>query len=171
MKEIKLTKGLTTQVDDEDYEYLNQFKWYAFKRRYTYYAGRSKYQSGVKKTILMHRVVMNTPFKLVPDHIDHNGLNNQKTNLRNVTNSENNRNRINRSNKNLHKYKTSNYYGVCVLVINRNNKEYIYYRTYVYINNKSTYIGCFKKENEAAFAYNEATKKYCGEFANLNIIE
>jgi hypothetical protein len=56
MKEIELTQGLFTQVDDEDFEYLNQWKWYAIKSSQTYYAVRRDVLS--KKIIQMHRIIM-----------------------------------------------------------------------------------------------------------------
>ena len=53
-KIIPLTQGKVAIVDDEDYEYLNQFKWYADKNTNTFYAARGVYENGKKKTLLMH---------------------------------------------------------------------------------------------------------------------
>ncbi len=77
-----------TMVDDEDYEELNKYKWLAHKKptNSTQYAIRCG-------TIRMHRIIMKTPDGLEVDHIDGNGLNNQKSNLRNVTNAKNQYNR------------------------------------------------------------------------------
>lgn len=85
MKEIKLKGGSITYVDDEDYEYLNQFHWLESYG----YAKRNIMINGKLKSLLMHRVIMKPPVNLVVDHIDHNKLNNQKYNLRNCTSSEN----------------------------------------------------------------------------------
>lgn len=93
MKEIKLTQGKVVLVDDEDYEYLNQFKWYALKNHRTYYAQRVIQNNYIKRTLKMHRVIMDTPCGLEVDHIDGDGLNNQKCNLRNCTFAENRKNR------------------------------------------------------------------------------
>lgn len=97
MKEIKLTQGKVALVDDEDFEYLNQWKWYAARSKNTYYATR-RAQSGQpykQITIQMHRLLMGLEQgnKAVIDHIDRNGLNNCKVNLRITTLAENNRNR------------------------------------------------------------------------------
>ena len=91
MKEIKLTQGKVALVDDEDFKWLSYFKWFAHKysnnrhRVIAYYkVARRKYAS-----LYMHRLIMNAPDGLEIDHIDHNPLNNQKSNLRLVTHTEN----------------------------------------------------------------------------------
>ncbi len=62
MKEIKLTQGKVALVDDEDYEYLNQWKWNPIRSHKNYYAARGGlYFGDQKKTISMHRVIMDTP--------------------------------------------------------------------------------------------------------------
>lgn len=90
MKEIKLTQEKLVMVDDEYYDELSKYKWYARKDLHTYYAQRKEKQSDGKwKIIHMHRVILNTPIGLKTDHIDRNGLNNQRINLRIVTHQEN----------------------------------------------------------------------------------
>ena len=99
MKEISLTKGMVALVDDEDFDYINQWKWYADfrKDRNTLYAARAERDTilGWKRQhkVFMHRVIMDTPEGLVTDHINHNGLDNRKCNMRNVTHSQNGMNR------------------------------------------------------------------------------
>lgn len=100
MKRIKLTRGKYALVDDEDYNFLNQWKWYAFKcgrKTKIYYACRTirTHKDGkiIKRNISMHRIIMTPPRNMVIDHKDHNGLNNQKKNLKICTQIENNRNR------------------------------------------------------------------------------
>jgi len=147
MKEIKLTQGKVALVDDEDFDYLNQFKWHASKSRKTFYASRGK-----NPAIKMHRFIMKTKEGLQVDHIDHNGLNNQKNNLRNCTIHQNNMNK------------------------GMGEKEYmrgIYkaknrFRSIITLNYKSYSIGFFKTEEEAARAYDQKAKEMFGEFANLN---
>ena len=86
MKSIPLTRGKFALVDDEDYEYLNQWKWFCAH-------GRAVRGGGYKKkSVFMHRVILNTPDGYHTDHIDSNPLNNQKSNLRVCTIAENNRN-------------------------------------------------------------------------------
>lgn len=156
MKEIKLTQGKFAQVDDWNYDRLNESKWYAFKKKYTYYAVRFIYFNNSQKSILMHREIMNTPIGLECDHEDHNGLNCLEENLRNCTHSENQKNRRPSVNG------TSKYLGVSY------SKAKKKYRADISLNNNDTFLGAFSTETEAALAYNEAAKKYHGEFANLN---
>jgi hypothetical protein len=92
MKLISLTQGKFAQVDDWNYDWLMQWKWYANKNRDTYYAVRKCKINGKESAILMHREIMGTPIELVVDHINHDGLNNMEYNLRNCTESQNQRN-------------------------------------------------------------------------------
>jgi len=155
MKEILLTQNKVALVDDEDYEYLNQWNWYALKNRNTYYAQRTKTINGKECAIKMHRIIMNTPDDLEVDHIDHNGLNCQKYNMRNCTFEQNRKNR-NHCGK-------SKYKGVSFTSYNKPFSR-------IKVNGKLIHLGVFDSEINAAKAYNEAAKKYYGEYANLNII-
>ena len=96
VKEIQLTRGLVALVDDEDFEWLSEYKWCAIPRRYMeknkhWYAVRGR----SRKLISMHREIMDPPNGLVVAHMDNNGLNNCKSNLRVTTRRLNNANRIN----------------------------------------------------------------------------
>lgn len=95
MKQILLTKGKVTLVDNEDFDFLNQWKWNISTSGY---ANRSQYiKLGVKKygskVIRMHRLINNTPDGFFTDHINQNKLDNRKSNLRTVTKSQNGFNR------------------------------------------------------------------------------
>lgn len=91
MKEIQLTQGKVALVDDEDFDWLNQYRWYYHKggTKLTYARGRM--HEGSNKLVLMHRAIMNPPDNMVIDHRDGNGLNNQRANLWICTNLENTR--------------------------------------------------------------------------------
>lgn len=159
MKLIPLTQNKFAQVDDEDYDYLNQFKWYAFKVKHTFYAIRAiRLLTGKQKQIFMHRVIMNTPDDMEVDHKDHNGCNNQKDNIRNCTHFQN----IGNKKKGINC--SSKYKGVTWC---KNDKCW---QASIQIDGKSIYLGRFKIEIEAALAYNKAAKFYFGDFANPNII-
>jgi hypothetical protein len=157
MKEIKLQNGLVALVDDEDYDHLIQYKWRAIKARDTFYAVDSS-----RKNNRMHRIIMNTAKGMEVDHRDHNGLNNQKTNLRNCSFQENRRNRK----KNINCIIP--YKGVSISRQTRNNKLYCYIQATIKVNNKAKFLGFFPTPLDAAKAYDKAAKKYFGEFANLN---
>lgn len=156
MKIIKLSKKYETIVDDEDYEYLNQWKWYTFKSRpnLIYVTRRIN-----NKTIYLHRFILNITNKnTIIDHIDGNPLNNQKSNLRICTQSEN------MQNARKHKNCSSKYKGVCW---DKNRNKWI---VNLDINKKRIHIGRFNLEKDAALAYNKAATKYFGSFAKLNEI-
>lgn len=96
IKELKLTCGEVVLLDDEDYERIDKTGWYLTPEnrnengnlnvRKTRYATHDTYGK-------MHRWILGiTDSKIVVDHIDHNGLNNQKSNLRTVTSSQNKKN-------------------------------------------------------------------------------
>lgn len=140
MKEINLTQGKVAQVDDEDYEFLSQYKWHANKNYQTYYAKRSDQRDGISSIISMHRDIMGRSEGMQIDHIDGNGLNNQKSNLRFVTVRQNAQNK-----KNINK--TSKYPGV------RWDKDRNKWRANIYINGKTKHLGRFESEEDAFCAY------------------
>ena len=158
MKEIELTKGQVVLVDDEDYDRLMEHKWYALKRQACgFFAARNirKVINGksVGRTHYMHREIMNPPDDMQVDHIDWNGLNNTKSNLRVCTSQQNCRHQRKLQQGNS-KWKgvTSGYWN--------GNKRW----------RASISIGLFKTELEAAAAYNEAAKLIFKEYAVLNNI-
>lgn len=159
MKTIQLTQGKVALVDDEDYEFLNKFKWCAtVNKAGNWYAVR--YSNGISKPIKMHRFIMDAEgrWNLV-DHKDRDSLNNQKNNLRFCTHSQNMRNRASQKNS------SSKYLGVGWHIVRRR------WVASIRINGKKTILGRFKDEKDAAVEYNKVALKYHGEFANLNIID
>jgi hypothetical protein len=155
MKEIKLTQGKVALVDDDDYDYLNQWRWYAHKDKNTFYALRkeARNMSRIQKDIKMHRLIMNTPDGMQVDHIDHDGLNNQKSNLRNCTSAQNGKNRQCNHNR---KYK-----GVYIV-----KDKYV---ARIHVDGKNCLLGYYETEIEALQSYDNAALKYYGEFASLNL--
>lgn len=162
MKVIKLTRGRVALVDDEDYNELSKYTWHAIKGNSTWYATRSVYLGGGRKnrkttSIIMHRQIMGASGHLdVVDHADHDGLNNQKSNLRKTNHSGNNRNKSSEKNS------TSKYLGVDF------DKSRNKWKSRIRFNGKELYLGRFDSEIDAAKAYDEAAKKYHKEFANPN---
>jgi len=161
MKYIKLTQRFKdrepvyTMVDDGDYELLNQWSWRFRDNGYTKYAFRVIKFKCNYVVIHMHRFLLHTPEQLQVDHIDGNGLNNQRNNIRNCTFQENILNKKHHG--------KSKYTGVCY-----NGKNI---RSVIFVNNKQLHLGYYKSEEDAALAYNCAALTYFGQFAKLNIIE
>lgn len=156
----KLGIGKTILVDDADYEYLSQFTWWVQKAKNTLYAIR--YNPETKKRQLMHRLLFNlTDSRVFIDHINHNGLDNQKNNLRICTNADNQKNKKGNG--------TSSYLGVSKYTYKNGttNKKWI---ATIKHNGKYKYLGIFENEIDAAKSYNKAALEYHGEFANLNKI-
>jgi len=136
MKKIKLTKNKFTIVDDEDFELLNQFKWFYNNLGY---AVRSKKRKNSRKsdTIYMHRVINKTPFDFFTDHINQNKLDNRKTNLLAVSGIENGRNR------GKPKHNTSGFKGVAW---DKSRNKWI---AYLRVNYKHIYLGRFLDIDDA----------------------
>jgi len=140
MKEIPLSQGLFALVDDEDYDELMKYKWFASVGNKNTYACRNCTINGKHKTIMMHRQIKNNDnLKLFTDHIDGNGLNNCKSNLRIVTKRQNA--------QNLHIEKTSKYAGV---YFSKKRKRFI---STIRFGKKRFHLGSFIIEEEAHKAY------------------
>jgi hypothetical protein len=164
-KEIPLTKGKVALVDDEDFEYLSQFKWQYQQDKQTGYAKRGVYLGGGRanskwKIVMMHKEVMKAEQTQKIDHKDGNGLNNQKDNLRHCDSAQNMRNSKKRS-----ALTSSPYKGVCY------QKKRNRYLASIAVDGKKIFLGRFFQEDDAARAYNEAATKLFGEFALLNVVD
>ena len=161
MKTIELTQGYVTVVDDDDYKMLMENKWCAVNTGGYVYAQRC-HPKGKIKNPRIHRVVMGiTDPKMCVDHIDHDTLNNQKSNLRVCTSSENNRNRKSRTGDECVYKGVSRHW-------NTKNGEFIGWRAQICSNGKRKNVGVFETEEEAAKAYDLAARTIHGEFAWLN---
>ncbi len=158
MKEIKLSQGKVALVDDEDFEYLNQFKWFAHKARGIYYADRHSPRSHYKRTFIrMHREILKLKdSRIMVDHINHNGLDNRRENLRSCTNQQNGMNRKSVKNS------SSEFKGVSWHSVNKN------WLVQIQKGKDKFYLGYFSSETDAARAYNKKAQELFGEFANLN---
>ena len=143
MKQIPLTQGKIALVDDEDYSDLMRFKWFAFKKGNSFYVRRnSPMVQGRQSAILMHRVIINPSDDLEIDHINGDGLDNRKENLRIVTHRQNCQNR--------HEVKTSRYPGV------HWNKMKKKWHSLIQVNGIRKHLGYFKDELDAATTYRVA---------------
>ncbi len=159
MKHIPLTQGKVAIVDDEDYDFLMQWKWYAGKAGRRYYAVRNtrNQKMGSPPIIFMHRVIVNAPEDKDIDHKNHNALDNRKVNLRICTRSENMANVRPQTNR------ISQYKGV-----SQTGRRKQAWRSRIKHNYITIYIGYYASEIEAAKAYDKKAKELFGEFACTN---
>lgn len=149
---IPLTKGYVAIVDADDYERLAQYKWQVSKARNNLYAARK--QGGM--TIKMHRQILNAPRHLYCDHINHNGLDNRKCNLRLCTPAQNTYNKRPLPNS------TSKYKGVSW------DRKARKWQAEIRHHSRTIHIGYFEYELDDAIAYDDYAIELFGEFAYLN---
>ncbi len=142
-KEIKLTKGMVCIVDDDDFEWLSQWKWQAHKSKNKYYAVR-------KRVIRMHREIAKTPDGMQCDHIDGNTLDNRKSNLRNCEAYQNAMNRGANTNS------KTGAKGVC---LDRGR-----YRARITFRGKKMHVGYFKTIDAAIEKRRIVERKLFGDF-------
>lgn len=152
---IQLTKGKWTIVDAEDYAELIKFKWHYREG----YAKRAINRKGDRRAIAMHNQIMNTPKGFEVDHINGDGLDNRKCNLRVCKHQQNTWNRKSVTGS------SSKYKGVSWQAATG------YWKVNIKIDEKQMHIGCFWDEEDAARAYNRVAKGLHKEFAKLNPVE
>lgn len=159
-KAIPLTQNQVAIVDEDDYVRLMKWKWQATlkKGENTYYASRSFWSGNKHRTTTMHREIMGLENgdKKIIDHINRNGLDNRKENLRVTSYS------INAFNSRVAIDNKSGFRGVCW------NKPQNKWTARITVNNKVIFIGHFKSILEAAYEYDLSAIKYLKEDAPLN---
>lgn len=150
----KYGKGKYAVVDDDDYNLVSPYRWYYLKGGYA----RAEIFDGSKqrKRILMHRLILNASDGDVVDHINGNGLDNRKSNIRICTFTQNGQNR--RPNIN----SSSTYKGVSF------HRKHNKWTARIRVNGRLINIGLFESEIDAARAYDIMAIKHFGEYANIN---
>jgi hypothetical protein len=149
---VPLTQGYTAVIDAADAPLVGQYNWCAEVQSRAVYARRTD-RSGVKqRSVLMHRVLMGAPNGLEVDHIDGNGLNNRRDNLRTATKAQNVRNQRTRSDN------TSGLKGVSW--DGRNSK----WKAQIKFNGKRHHLGRHNTPEQAYAAYCAASSRLHGEF-------
>ena len=157
MKKILLTQGKFALVDNNDYERVNKYKWFARKVGTNWYAERKcTISRNRQETVIMQRFIMDADVFQIVDHENRNGLDNRRQNLRFCTRSQNIAN--SRKKKNT----ISVYKGVCW------HKGVKKWMSQIQHRNKNIYIGLFKSEVDAAYSYDKKAIELFGKFANLN---
>jgi hypothetical protein len=166
VKEIPVSGGLVALVDDADYELVRAYTWTAVRSpdKRSIYAKAYIPGSPPRRNVRMHRLILDASRDIGVDHIDLDGLNNQRGNLRFATNGQNKRNSA--------KYRTaagnitsSTFKGVSW------DQQGRRWRAQCRVNGKRTHLGSFRSEAEAALVYNKVALKQYGEFARLNVLQ
>ena len=157
VRKVLSSNGYEILVDSIDYDYVSKFTWWVHKREFGIANIRRWAKvNGRGINIILSRELLQAPKGVFVDHINRNPLDNRRTNLRLASPGENSRNRKKSLNKKC-KYK-----GVYP---NNRGKPW---RVSIRLNGKHIHVGCFDTQEEGALAYNEASRKYHGEFGCIN---
>ena len=167
MKQVDVGHGMAALVDDRDYPAVASFRWHAQRTHGTVYAATTGPRPGIRRAdgsyvggrkFYMHRLIMQPSDGYEIDHINGNGLDNRRANLRAVTHAENLQNQAPRKDAE----KSSRYRGVSY------DKNRRMWQATIYADGRSRFIGRFLTEQEAAVAWNMAALEKWGEYARLN---
>jgi hypothetical protein len=158
MKSIPLTQGRFAKVDDDDFERISKHKWCVSKNKHhrTEYAMRREYGRN-RRSIKMHREILNAPNVVQVDHINGDGLDNRKNNLRFCNNAQNH------CNKDPQRGGTSKYKGVSW------EKRRGIWEAYICPSGKKIHLGYFHNEIDAAKAYDKKAIELYQNFAKPNL--
>jgi hypothetical protein len=150
---VPLTKGYEAVIDAEDAVILQFFSWSAKPKPSKVYAVTGLKSRSGYTTVLMHRMIMRYPLGLQVDHIDGDGLNNRKSNLRVATHAQNMWNRGPQHNN------TSGFRGVSW------HEKSAKWQARIKHENGRMFLGYFDTAEAANEAYIEASKRLHGDFA------
>lgn len=155
---IPLTQGKVAIVDRADFEWLSKHKWFAVLQDKRWYAARKVMTARGRRNLKMHTAIMCPPLGMEVDHINHNGLDNRRSQLRVCARLQNGRNRSKQKGK-------SKYKGVCA------RGERWIAQIWDRDRERKIHLGIFEIEEDAAKAYAEAARSLFGEFAYTNFSE
>lgn len=150
---IKLTQGKVALVDDADYEKVSPYKWWVFHATATLWYARAWING---KRVYMHRLLLSPPSGLVTDHINGDGLDNRRSNLRAVTQ------RKNKQNRGACRNSTSHFRGVSW---SKWAKKWV---AQIKVDGVSHNLGGYDDEEEAVAAYDAGAKRLLGPEAWVN---
>ncbi len=159
MPQLELANGLICKYDEQDEEAVRRYHWSPRRGKRTFYAWTRppELRRGPdhRPSVVMHRYLLHPPPEMTIDHINRNGLDNRRSNMRLATVQENcwNRKQANHS---------TGFIGVTWL------KPQRIYQAKIRQDGKCYSLGCFKDPVKAAHAYDEACRRMRGEFAMVN---
>lgn len=156
MCKFALDKGKSTLVDGQDAHLLREYSWHASPMGRNWYVVASKTANGKKRTLLLHRLITGAPHGVEVDHINGDGLDNRRCNLRLCNHAENLRN-SRRSSANRSGFKGVHWH-------NASGK----WRAQIQCLSVRRHLGLFDSISDAVAAYNAAAFEVHGEFARVN---
>lgn len=153
--QLALTKGMVALVDHDDFHLVSEYNWYAHKGGSGVYAATTVTElDGKRLMIRMHRLILGTTdSKIYVDHINGDGLDNRRSNLRVCSHADNVKNRRNQQNN------QSGFKGVSWHTTNKR------WQAQIRSNGKRTHLGYYSSPQDAHAAYCDAAKKYHGAFS------
>ena len=154
---VKLSNGHDTLIDWEDRGLMDWFTWHAARDHGNIYVRAGTKKAGLNTLINLHRLIMCAGNGMQVDHINGNGLDNRKCNLRICTHAQNQRNQSVRQGNYSSKYKGVHY---C--------KTEKVWRAAIRVNGVRIHLGQYKTELEAARVYDKAAITHHKEFARIN---
>lgn len=158
---IPLTQGKVALVDEQDYARVAKYKWRVKKGGggRPYAARVVRMPNGKRRLILLHRFIMHPPAGVQIDHVNGDGLDNRRCNLRYANGSQNQANRHDLATN------TSGFRGVTF------HRQRGKWQAQIKVDGKNHYLGLFTSPEAAAAAYDEKAGEYFGEYARLNFGE
>ena len=158
---VPLTQGLVALVDQEDYDRVAAFKWAASRTKegFTWYGQRSVWTGSGYRTVLLHRFILDAPSGRQVDHINGDGLDNRRANLRLATGSQNAANRVRLTTN------TSGFRGITWMP--KRGKWQVALKHH----GRNVFLGLFDDKIAAARAYDRGAAATWGPFARLNFPE
>jgi HNH endonuclease/AP2 domain len=153
-REIPLTQGKIALVDEVDYAELSQHKWCAMRHGSDWYVGQGQRDGAANRTIYIHQALLGKVPGLHTDHINGNGLDNRRCNIRLCTPQENTHN------ARPHRVAQSPFRGV--------GRQRVKWGASITFQGTRRWLGTFDGEEQAARAYDIAAQELYGKFARLN---
>lgn len=154
---IPLSRGFFAIVDVADLPLVAGYSWWAKINGNTVYAAADiQHGPGKRERLLMHRVIMNASRGEMVDHIDGNGLNNRRANLRIATKSQN------MMNSRVRRDSSSGYRGVTFCRFTGR------WQANIKAKGKRIFLGRYDTPEEASEVYQKAAEKYFGEFRRVD---
>lgn len=156
---LDLPNGFKTIIDDDDYGMVRMYKWQCRQSKGLKYVGRGQYIDGKVRQFSLHRQITECPKGMVVDHVNGDGLDNRRENLRICTQLGNNGNQRLKSNN------STGYKGVSL------HKMTGRFQASITKDGKATYLGLFDSVIDAAMAYDAAANEYFKDYRRTNFGE